>query len=373
MSNDHADMNSATPEAPDLNQTYRFEFTGDWQELLPIALKNFLFTVLTLGFYRFWARTNVRRYLWSHIRFLDDPMEYTGTGGELFKGFLIALVIIFMPLFLLIFVGQFLMLSGGILSLIGGLLFLAGYVAFLFLPGLAYYRALKYRLSKTRWRGIRASQEQQGFMYAFLMLVYTLLAAITFGLAIPFMENKLWEYESNNRRFGSGQFRYYGGTWPIFLSFIAALIVYVFLVILCFIVLSASIADFSTAVGNPSDDFIFNALLAYLGIIGAGVIAFSYYNFKKTLQFWGHSRFQNLDILFIGTFDDMIKLYIGNFFIITLSLGILMPIAQMRMVRYYIGNTVMTGHLDLSTIEQSTSEQYSTGEGLAEGFDMGVI
>ena len=39
-------------------------------------------TVLTLGFYRFWMVTRLRRHYWNAIRIQGDPLEYTGTGRE---------------------------------------------------------------------------------------------------------------------------------------------------------------------------------------------------------------------------------------------------------------------------------------------------
>src|SRR4028119_1352775 len=71
-----------------------FTFTGDWREFLPIALTNLLLTVVTLGIYRFWATARERRYLWSRTRFIDDHLEWTGTGKEMFIGFLIVMAVL---------------------------------------------------------------------------------------------------------------------------------------------------------------------------------------------------------------------------------------------------------------------------------------
>src|ERR1700761_78509 len=70
-------------------------YDGNVGELYGIFLKNLLLTIVTVGIYRFWATTAMRRYVWSHMRFQDERFEYTGTGGELFKGFLLAMGIMF--------------------------------------------------------------------------------------------------------------------------------------------------------------------------------------------------------------------------------------------------------------------------------------
>ena len=46
-----------------------FEFEGRWQDFVPIGITNALLTLVTLGFYRFWATTRERQYLWSKSDF----------------------------------------------------------------------------------------------------------------------------------------------------------------------------------------------------------------------------------------------------------------------------------------------------------------
>ena len=70
-----------------------FTFEGNWQDFARIALPNLLLTIVTLGIYRFWATARERRYLWSRTRFVDEHLEWAGTGMELFAGFVIVLVL----------------------------------------------------------------------------------------------------------------------------------------------------------------------------------------------------------------------------------------------------------------------------------------
>src|SRR5262245_27555571 len=62
--------------------------------LLGLLTKNAALSVITLGFYRFWARTQLRWFFWSSISVDGDRLEYTGEGIELFIGFLIALAVL---------------------------------------------------------------------------------------------------------------------------------------------------------------------------------------------------------------------------------------------------------------------------------------
>ena len=89
-----------------------FTFEGNWQDFARIALPNLLLTIVTLGIYRFWATARERRYLWSRTRFVDEHLEWAGTGMELFAGFVIVLVLFGVPYFGVSFVSQALIARG---------------------------------------------------------------------------------------------------------------------------------------------------------------------------------------------------------------------------------------------------------------------
>ena len=75
-----------------------FGFSGSWREFAPIAFTNLLLTIVTLGIYSFWAKARTRRYLWSRTRFIDDRLEWSGTGLELFIGGVLAFVFFTIPI-----------------------------------------------------------------------------------------------------------------------------------------------------------------------------------------------------------------------------------------------------------------------------------
>ena len=74
-----------------------FGFIGSWREYAPIAFTNLLLTIVTLSIYSSWAKTRTRRYLWSRTRFIDDRLEYSGTGLELFIGKIVAFFLFVVP------------------------------------------------------------------------------------------------------------------------------------------------------------------------------------------------------------------------------------------------------------------------------------
>src|SRR5215510_789955 len=77
----------------------KLEYDGGLGALYWIFIKNFLLIIITLTIYRFWGKTNLRRYAWSHTTLQGQRFEYTGRGGELFIGFLIVVGLYVVGLF----------------------------------------------------------------------------------------------------------------------------------------------------------------------------------------------------------------------------------------------------------------------------------
>ena len=65
-------------------------FVGQRRPLAILVLQVGLLTLASLGFYRFWGRTRIRRWYLSAIRPGGHPLEYVGGGSEKLAGFLIA-------------------------------------------------------------------------------------------------------------------------------------------------------------------------------------------------------------------------------------------------------------------------------------------
>jgi uncharacterized membrane protein YjgN (DUF898 family) len=66
-------------------------FFGDSRSYWRLLIRGAVLLMFTLGIYRFWLATDIRRFLWSGIELSDDSFEYTGTAAELLQGFLMAL------------------------------------------------------------------------------------------------------------------------------------------------------------------------------------------------------------------------------------------------------------------------------------------
>ena len=197
---------SATPDAVPPPSLVRLRFVGHRGDYWWLMIRGGALQAFTLGIYRFWLFTDMRRFLWASTEVAGETLEYTGTAVELLIGFLIAIGIL-VPVYALLFVAS---LEFGILSQLSGI------VAFVVLAGFgqyAIYRARRYRLTRTVFRGLRFHQGGSALRYAVRAMLWWIPIAITLGLASPWATTNLERYKMRNTFYGSlgGSFAGSGG------------------------------------------------------------------------------------------------------------------------------------------------------------------
>lgn len=180
-----------------------FESKASIEDIRPLAQKNIINNVKTLSLYRFWARANVREYLWGRTSLNNEPFRFAGSGNELFSGFLTATLVIFMPLWL---VPQLLQLGGNLLVI--GIASFVSSIAILFFLGIGIWRARAYLLSRTSWCGIRFSLAKGAIPFAIKFVFHNFLLGATFGWWHPKMRQSIAKQIWSNTYWGNLQFRY---------------------------------------------------------------------------------------------------------------------------------------------------------------------
>ena len=184
-------------------------FSGSRGEFFDLVKRGAGLEFVTLGFYRFWLLTDTRRHLWANTLVDGDAAEYTGRGKELLIGFLVALAIL-VPIYL----GYFLIgLEAEHLQAFASI----PLVAFFYLFGqFAIYRARRYRLTRTVWRGVRFWMSGSGWIYALQASLWGLLSAVTLGLALPWRTAALERYKMRHSYYGDLQGSFEGRGWEFF-------------------------------------------------------------------------------------------------------------------------------------------------------------
>ncbi|HXW72072.1 MAG TPA: DUF898 family protein [Methylocella sp.] len=187
----------------------RVGFSGGDGEFRRIVIRGTLLELVTFGFYRFWLATNIRRHLWTNTSVEEDALEYTGTGRELLIGFLFALTIL-IPIYLASFA---ISIEAERWKAFAGLPFGVAYYGFW---QFAIYRARRYRLTRTLWRGVRFWMTGSGWAYMARALGWTLLTVLTLGIAYPWREAALERYKLGHTFYGDLPGRFEGDGWVFF-------------------------------------------------------------------------------------------------------------------------------------------------------------
>ena len=147
------------PAAPAPTPAVKVAFTGERRSFLALVARGAGLEMITAGFYRFWLTTDMRRHLWAHTVVDGDGAEYTGRGKELLIGFLVAMAIL-MPVYIAYFIVG---LEAERLQAFASF----PLVAFLYVfTQFAIYRARRYRMTRTVWRGVRFWMTGSGWAYA---------------------------------------------------------------------------------------------------------------------------------------------------------------------------------------------------------------
>jgi hypothetical protein len=205
-----------------VRDTLEGHYAGQRKSFCNIAVVTALLTALTFGIYRFWAKMRVRRYIWSSISDGRDSFEYTGTGLEKLLGFLVAVVILAiylgcaqmglyyfgLTLFIAPQTDEQVMMQFAALA--------ATTFAVMPLVFFAQYRARRYRLSRTRWRGIRFGADKGALGYSARAMFHWLLTILSLGLLLPLQTMRLERHVTDRSWYGDAPFQQ-GGKWTALL------------------------------------------------------------------------------------------------------------------------------------------------------------
>lgn len=187
----------------------KVSFTGERRGFLGLVARGAGLEMITAGFYRFWLTTDMRRHLWSHTVVDGDGAEYTGRGRELLIGFLVAMAIL-LPVYLAYFL---LGLEAERLQAFASFPLVAFFYVF---TQFAIYRARRYRMTRTIWRGVRFWMTGSGWAYALRASLWGLAMIFTLGLVLPWRDAALERYKMQHTHYGDLQGSFEGKGWEFF-------------------------------------------------------------------------------------------------------------------------------------------------------------
>lgn len=310
-------------------RSYSLAFYGKGLEYFKIQIVNTILCILTLSLYYPWAKEKSLKYLYNKSTFEGTPFLFTGTGKEMFKGYIRALAI----LVALYGVTAFLMLNDMI-----GLALLIMYGGILALLPLAIHGSYRYRMAKTSWSSIRFGYTGDRGELVAKFFKGMFLTIITFGIYGAWFAMDLRRYIVSNIKIGNARFVY---------------------------------------TGSGSDYFSLNLKGYFLTVLTLGIYAFWWQ--KEQFEFFVNNlrAEQESDAVFFqskATGGGFAGLMIVNFLILVFTLGLGFPFVVIRNLEFVMKNIQINGYYSFESLQQAQGD-YSdaTGEDMADMLDIGVI
>lgn len=342
--------------------------------MLGLSVTNFVLKILTLGIYGFWGKTEVRKRLWSAVRINGEPLHYTGTGKELLVGFLIVFFVVFVPT---LAASAATAVAFGSKSPAFEFVKLAIYLFFFALTGIAIYRAQRYRLSRTQWRGIRGGLDGSSAAYAWRYIWTALLIPLTLGWITPWRATKLQAHITRDMRFGNHPFTFSAQSRSLYPRFAVFWLLAVAIVIGLAILFNALLGPYVQYKADHPAETVLPQALEIAVITGGGILGLivyltisAWYHAKQIKTFASGTHYAGASFKSTVTARGLLWMQLSNLLLIVSTLGLLTPIAQARAARYTFENLSIDGHVDLADILQNANTTATRGEGLAQIFDI---
>lgn len=343
--------------------TLPLEFTGKEGEYFKIWIVNIFLTILTLGIYSAWAKVRKQRYFYGNTLLQDSAFEYLADPRKILKGRLI----VFGIFILYVVSANFFPL----MESFSGLLFLA------VMPWLVV-KARTFRSRNSSYRNIRfdfVAAYGEAYKVFFWLPI---LAGLVGGLAYPYFACQRSRFVISHSSYGTTPFifkhtprPFWGSTqvrsfYGIYASVVILSLGALLLWVLFFVVFGALISWL----------FVPSERVAYLGFalvaFGLFLALFAYLKTQITNLVWsntsiGDNRFEST----LAT-SEMIWIYLSNAVAIALSLGLLIPWASIRVVRYRLHNIKLLAQGDLDGFVAAEQEKKvaAAGEEMSDFFDV---
>lgn len=258
-----------SPDAP--TRPARLRYTGNGGRVFAIAMTGAVLTFLTLGIYRFWLRTRLRRYHWSRFEIDGEPLQYTGRPLELLIGALIAIVLLGLYVSAAYALVNYLSLT----AMQDDFLTASSLALFIGVPmapfwPYAAYQSQRYNLSRLNWRGVRFGLEPAAWRYSRLALFWGAAQILSLGLLTPMADVAKRRFITERMRFGDVRFGFNARPWRLVGPFLPV-------VIFAFGLIYALYEVGEYGEPNPYDDVYGGMIMIAFAMLALTYLAWMYY------------------------------------------------------------------------------------------------
>jgi uncharacterized membrane protein YjgN (DUF898 family) len=296
-------------------RTVRPEFAASGAEYFRIWIVNLLFTLLTFGIYSAWAKVRKRRYFYGSTRFDGSTFDYFASPRAILNGRIVAFVIF-------------------VVYAIAGDLVPRSHFAFwgvglLVLPWLVV-RALGFNARNSAWRGLRFDFTATTRQAVTVYIGYGLIVGLTLGLAYPWFVARQKAFVLSHHALGKSGFgcelraRAFYGIY-IRAGLLLTLLVAPLVAVTVFAVAKLPVPDDLTWV---------RFVLPLVPVYAAYIAVYAYSQARTQNLMWNSAYGPGMRFSSSLSARRLARIYLGNVVAAACSVGLLIPWAVVRTLRY---------------------------------------
>ena len=308
-------------------------FHGNARDYFRIWVVNLCLSLVTLGIFSAWAKVRKKRYMYAHTTLGGTPFQYLARPEPILKGRIIAVIgfsLYYLSSHFITTLFPYVMAAGmvaapWVLSRSAG--FKARYSAF---------RNMTFSFDGSYWGACKALYAW-GILPAFIVgtVLSTMghkatlgVASVVFSFHFPWFLRRINAYIVEHTAFGGkkGEFSATGGQY-FGVYFTSGLII---------LAIAIPAIVIMTIIFRSGNNFQIFAILVTLPIYLGYVIAYAFVKARSGNISWNHIRVGSLYFKSTLRTGDLVKLYITNAIGIIVSLGLLIPWAVIRTLRYRV-------------------------------------
>ena len=360
----------------DTRERHRFNFSGNAAEYFRVWIVNIALSIVTLGIYSAWAKVRNRQYFYGNSHLAGASFEYTANPVNILKGRLLVFAV---------FVAY--NLAATFQPLVAGIL-----VIFLIplFPWMVV-NAVRFNHRHSAYRNLRFHFDGTYGESAKVYIAWTLVMIVTFGLAYPYMAWRRKKFLVERSRYGNGQFEYRAEPGYFFVVYILAGVFYAGVLVGIGVLMGGVVALVGSQGGewfnqlqgaSPESGeaegklagILFMALmvLMYLGFVLSFIVVNTGVQAAVSNYVWSNTKVDCIRFKLEINLPRVIFIQVTNLLAIVASLGLLIPWAKVRMMRYKLACFTMIA--DTQEIERFVGTARdaitATGDEFGEAFDL---
>lgn len=366
---------ATTPEAANdelvLRQTHHFTFTGSGSEYFRIWIVNLFLSILTLGVYSAWAKVRRMQYFDRNTQLAGASFDFDGDPKAILRGRVLAVAMLAAYQY-----------AFGFSMAVG----IGVVVALLAMLPFMMRGALRFRLSNTRYRGLRFNfgGSAGGAYGAYLppLMMFLLPAALlaidpsaelllpflVIYLAWPLMHGAMKRYQHQHLEFGSRQASFSLPKRKFYKPYLAVLGLGVAGILLIIIAIVLAVWGIITVFGSGGAPEWAPMLGGLAVVYVMYLVAGPYIQVRVGNMVWSNTTFPGLTISSHLKARGYLRLQTANAILTLLTLGLYRPFAVVRAYKYRLDHvTVQTdGSFEQTAAGVTKASRAASSDGIAD-------